>query len=94
MLDYREFDSSFEFSGEEDKLKKRENKLRQILSPEARSRLSTLRLVKPDLVTLAEDWVLELVEKNRIKVPVSDENLKQILIMINGKKREPRITRK
>jgi len=93
-LSDRTFDSSFNGFSREEEDKKREDKLRRILMPEARSRLSTLRLVKPEIVKLAEDWIIELTEKNKIRTPVSDETLKQILMMISGRKREPRIIRK
>ena len=56
--------------------------LRQILTPEARSRLANLRLVKPELVELVEQQLISLARSGRIPVPVTDEFLKKLLAQI------------
>lgn len=53
--------------------------LRRILTPEARERLSNLRLVKPELVRSLEDQLIMLAQSGRIKIPISDDELKTIL---------------
>jgi programmed cell death protein 5 len=72
----------------------KKNALRQILTPEARQRLANLRLTKPDFVSAIEMQLIQLAQAGRIKIPVSDATLKQILIQATGKKREIHITRK
>ncbi|RLG84601.1 MAG: DNA-binding protein [Thermoprotei archaeon] len=56
--------------------------LRYILTPEARERLANLKLVKPELASLIEDQLIALAQSGRVKVPISDEVLKQLLISI------------
>ncbi len=50
-----------------------------ILTPEARARLDNLRLVKPELVEALENQLIALAQSGRIKVPITDEELKRIL---------------
>ncbi len=69
---------------EEEKRKREQMEaiLRQILTPEARSRLANLRLVKPELVDLVEQQLIALARSGRIPVPVTDEFLKKLLAQI------------
>ncbi|WP_054857101.1 DNA-binding protein [Vulcanisaeta sp. JCM 16159] len=53
--------------------------LRAILTPEARERLDNLRVVKPELVDALEQQLIALAQSGRIKVPITDEDLKKIL---------------
>jgi len=57
----------------------RQELLRRILTPEARERLANLRLVRPELVKSLEDQLIVLAQSGRIKIPISDEELKTIL---------------
>ncbi|MEM0044187.1 MAG: DNA-binding protein [Sulfolobales archaeon] len=67
--------------------------LRRILTPEARERLSNIRLVKPELVSALENQLIALAQSGRIKVPISDEDLKEILSQISERtRRDIRIT--
>lgn len=72
----------------------KKNALRQILSPEARQRLSNLRLTKPDLVNAIEMQLISLAQAGRLQIPVTDATLKQILKETSGKKHEIKITRR
>lgn len=56
--------------------------LRVILTPEARQRLANLRLVNPELVEQLENYLIALAQSGRIKVPITDEELKRILAEI------------
>ncbi len=56
--------------------------LRRILTPEARARLANLKLVKPELAILVEDQLIALAQTGRIRVPITDEMLKQLLAQI------------
>jgi len=67
--------------------------LRKILTPEARERLANLRLVKPELVEALENQLILLAQSGRLKIPVTDEELKEILYQISEKtRRDIRIT--
>ncbi|MGC9227161.1 DNA-binding protein [Caldivirga sp.] len=66
--------------------------IRVILTPEARSRLDNLRLVKPELVESIENQLIALAQSGRIKVPITDEELKKILETVYSQtRREYRI---
>ena len=66
--------------------------IRVILTPEARSRLDNLRLVKPELVESIENQLIALAQSGRIKVPITDEELKKILEAVYSQtRREYRI---
>jgi programmed cell death protein 5 len=67
--------------------------LKQILSPEARQRLTNLKMVKRDFTEQLELQLIQLAQTGRIPLPISDAQLKQILIQLQSRKRETRITR-
>jgi len=57
----------------------KEMMLKQVLSSEARLRLNNVRMVKPDLADLVENYILNLSVQGKISGQISDEQLKQIL---------------
>jgi programmed cell death protein 5 len=67
--------------------------LRQILSPEARQRLTNLKMVKPEFTEQLELQLIQLAQMGKVPVPMSDAQLKQILIQLQSRKREPKIRR-
>ncbi len=67
--------------------------LRQLLSPEARQRLTNLKLVKREFTEQLEMQIIQLAQMGRVPVPMSDAQLKQILIQLQSRKRETKITR-
>ncbi len=67
--------------------------LKQILSTEARQRLTNLRMIKPEFTEQLELQLIQLAQMGKIDVPLSDAQLKQILIQLQGKKREITIRR-
>src|SRR5512136_1839543 len=67
--------------------------LRQILSPEARQRLTNLKMIKPEFIEQLELQLIQLAQTGKIPIPMSDAQLKQILIQLQSRKREPRIRR-
>ncbi len=67
--------------------------LRSILTPEARQRLANLKMVKPEFTSQLELQLVQLVQQGKIPVPVTDKQLKQILIQIQARKREIKIRR-
>ena len=67
--------------------------LRRILSPEARQRLANLKMVKPEFTSQLELQLIQLAQQGRIPIPISDGQLKQILIQLQANKREIKIRR-
>ncbi|MDI1494747.1 MAG: DNA-binding protein [Cenarchaeum symbiont of Oopsacas minuta] len=70
----------------------KQSSLMQILDPQARTRLGNIRLVKPDLATNVENYLLGLAAQGRIS-QVSDEQLKQILLSLQQPKRNFKFSR-
>jgi programmed cell death protein 5 len=67
--------------------------LRQILTPEARQRLTNLALIKPEFTEQLELQLIQLAQSGRLQIPVSDAQLKQLLIQLQSRKRETKIRR-
>lgn len=68
--------------------------MRQILTPEARERLGTVKIAYPDLARSVEDQLIRLAQSGRIDRPVDDATLRQILRKVAPQKREISIERK
>ncbi|TFG10402.1 DNA-binding protein [Candidatus Thorarchaeota archaeon] len=66
--------------------------LRQILTPEARSRLTNIRMVKPQFAEQIEMQLIQLAGSGRLKGKVTDDQLKKLLMQIRGRERERKIT--
>ena len=71
----------------------KEMMLKQVLSSEARLRLNNVRMVKPDLAELVENYILNLSVQGKISGQISDEQLKQILSSAQQPKRDFKINR-
>ncbi|MEM3144066.1 MAG: DNA-binding protein [Candidatus Nitrosotenuis sp.] len=67
--------------------------LRQLLSSEARLRLNNVRMVKPDLASLVENYLIGMASQGRLNSQISDEQLKQILMSVQQPKRDFKINR-
>jgi len=68
--------------------------LKQILSSEARLRLNNVKMVKPDVATTVENYLINLASQGKLRPPVTDEQLKQILLSIQQPKRDFKINRR
>jgi programmed cell death protein 5 len=68
--------------------------LRSILAPEARQRLTNLKMIKPDLVSQLELQIIQLAQQGRVPIPMGDEQLKKILVQLQARRRETTITRR
>jgi len=71
----------------------KEMMLKQVLSSEARLRLNNVRMVKPDLADLVENYILNLSVQGKISGQISDEQLKQILASAQQPKRDFKFNR-
>ena len=67
--------------------------LRQILSPEARQRLNNLKMVKAEFTEQIELQLIQMAQMGKLPIPLSDVQLKQILLQLQSRKRETKITR-
>ncbi len=66
---------------------------KQLLSSEARLRLNNVRMVKPDVATLVENYLINLASQGKVRSQISDEQLKEILRSIQQPKRDFKINR-
>ena len=68
--------------------------LRRILSQEARQRLTNLRMVKPEYAEQIELQLIQLAQAGRLSIPVTDDQLKEILARLQSQHRDIKIRRK
>jgi programmed cell death protein 5 len=66
--------------------------LRQILTPEARARLSNIKMVKTQFAEQIEMQLIQLASSGRLRGQVTDEQLKALLVQLQEKERERKIT--
>jgi len=71
----------------------KEMMLKQVLSADARLRLNNVRMVKPDLADLVENYILNLTAQGKITGQISDDQLKQILLSVQQPKRDFKFNR-
>jgi programmed cell death protein 5 len=67
--------------------------IRRILTPEARQRLTNIRMVKPEFADELEMQLIQLAQSGRLRGQVTDEQLKKTLVQLEGQKREIKIRR-
>lgn len=72
----------------------RQRVLQAVLDSQARQRLMNIRLVKPDLAAGVENYLINAVSSGRINRPLTDEELKQLLIRIQQPKKDFKIERR
>jgi programmed cell death protein 5 len=67
--------------------------LKQILSGEARLRLNNVKMVKPELANMVENYLLELASQGKTQGQITDDQLKQILLSAQQPKKDFKINR-
>jgi programmed cell death protein 5 len=67
--------------------------LKKILTPEARQRLTNLKMVKPEFTEQLELQLIQLAQQGKLPIPLADVQLKQILTQLQTQKRETKIRR-
>ena len=67
--------------------------LRQILEPAARARLGNVRMVKPELASAVENYLIGIGAQGKLPAPITDEQLKQVLLSAQQPKRDFKISR-
>ena len=67
--------------------------LSKILAPEARQRLNNLKMVKAEFTEQIEMQLIEMAQTGKLPIPLSDVQLKQILVQLQSRKRETKIRR-
>jgi programmed cell death protein 5 len=68
--------------------------LMQIMEPDARERLNTIKLTKPDFARAVEQQLVLLAQSGRLKSKITDEQFKELLRQLTPAKKEFRISRK
>ena len=67
--------------------------LKQLLSSEARLRLNNVKMVKPELANMVENYLLGLASQGKAPGQITDDQLKQILLSTQQPKRDFKINR-
>jgi programmed cell death protein 5 len=69
--------------------------MRRLLTPEARQRLANIKMVRPDFGQQLELELVQLAQAGKVPLPITDDQLKRLLVQIEGqqKKRDISIRR-
>lgn len=68
----------------------REQYLRLFLTSDARERLANVRMVRPEVADQVENYILQLGLSGKIRRPIDDDELREILAKLTPQQREIR----
>jgi programmed cell death protein 5 len=68
--------------------------LKQILEPDAKERLNTIKLTRPEFVRGVEQQLVQLAQSGRLKQKITDAQLKELLKQLLPAKKDFNIKRK
>ena len=68
--------------------------LRQILTPEARDRLSNVKVANPEMANMVEMQLIQLAQSGRLSGIINDTMLRDILLKVAPQRREITIERR
>jgi len=71
----------------------KEQILKQVLTPEARSRLNNIKMVKPELSDSVEQFLIGMASQGKMPGQITDDQLKEILLSSQQPKREFKMNR-
>jgi len=71
----------------------KESLLRAILEPEARQRLTNIRMVRPEFAEQLELQLIQLAQTGKLKIPLTDSQLKETLRRLQSQRRDITIRR-
>jgi programmed cell death protein 5 len=71
----------------------RQKALMVLLDQDARQRLMNIRMVKPELAMVVENYLITAASSGKLNRALSDEELKQLLINLQQPKKQFRINR-
>jgi programmed cell death protein 5 len=85
-------------NGEDTRRREAEAMMRQkalmvLLDQDARQRLMNIRMVKPELALSVENYLITAASAGKLNRPLTDEELKQLLINLQQPKKQFRINR-
>ena len=86
-------DASREEEARREAESRKQQVLRIILSPEARQRLTNIRITRPEVAESIELQLIQLYQSGRLRNQISDEQLKTMLQGVIGKGRDITIRR-
>ncbi len=92
-MQHRVSDEQRQAQAEQQYEAQKEALLSKILTPEARQRLNNLKMVKKDFTENIEMQLIEMAQSGKLPIPLSDAQLKQILVQLQSRKRETKIRR-
>jgi programmed cell death protein 5 len=67
--------------------------LKRILTMEARQRLTNIKMVRPEFADQLELQLIQLAQSGRVKIPISDAQLKDALVRLQSQRKEIKIRR-
>jgi len=67
--------------------------LRQVLTTEARQRLNRIKLVRPEFAEQIELQLIQVAQSGKIRLPITDTQLKTILANLQSARQEIRFRR-